>query len=110
MRKKQRAEIRERADARKQYAREQVRVAEEKKAGLLEAARNVLHTRDILWEDRHIARLPEGPRRLLRGLLDGPRCGRKLVHGAPRDALVRLGEVPPKARGGTRCFAASAST
>lgn len=93
MKKKQRVELREKANARKQYAREQVRAAEENKQQHLEAALHVLHTRDLDWEDRHIARLPEGGRQLVRSLMDGPRIGRKLVAGGTRDALVRLGGV-----------------
>jgi PcfJ-like protein len=94
VKKKQRVELRERADARKQSAREDVRAAKERSAERLEAALNILQTRDVLWEDRHIANLPEGGRALVRSLMDGPRIGRKLVEGVTRGAVVRLGGVP----------------
>lgn len=95
MKRARREDLRARAETRQQRARECEKIVKERQAGLIEGARNSLVVREVIAEDRLLRGVDSaGAKSLIRGLLDGPKAGRKLVSLESRDALRLLGTVP----------------
>lgn len=95
MKKRQREEVRERADARKRCARERAREAAARQQVQAAAAQQSLLRGGINGAERSIQYLPEVAKGFVQRLLQGPSSGRRLVVSSQKAALARLAEVSP---------------